>query len=519
MTSAWRPARAETIGTLFRVAPLLVSMLIPLQGHASSADENARRPNVVLILADDMGWRDSGVYGSRFYKTPHLDQLAREGARFSNAYSASPLCSPTRAGLLTGLDPARLRLTAPLGHEQEVVLNPGVPRRGPRKRRAVEAQSRTRLPLVYYTLAEAMRDAGYATAHFGKWHLGSGPYLPEHQGFGHVSPGGSHAFPPSYFSPYGISGFANGPELENLDERLAAEAVTFMRAHRDEPFFLNFWLFSVHEPLKTRPELVRKYQKRVIPGDPQDNPTMAGMIETLDSSVGTLLSAVEELGLKEKTIVVFLSDNGGVQWKPLDSREPSPTSNAPLRGEKGQLYEGGVRVPLVLRWPRVIEAGVVRDQVVTSTDLYPTILELTGIAPRSDQIFDGISIVPALRGEPLPRDAIFTHFPHYMVYDLSPPGTSVRRGKWKLIRFYAEGEGQKDRLELYDLVSDLGEKHDVAAEHRAKVSELNGLIDSYLASLSALVPIPNPAYFRRDSRKLTSVPATPGESTQPQTDR
>lgn len=489
--------------------------LLAFAASSARAESPARRPNVVLVLADDLGWRDSGVYGSRYHSTPNLDQLAREGVRFTNAYAANPLCSPTRAALLTGLDPARLRFTSPLGHLEEVVLDPIVPERGPADRSVVEAQSRTRLPLDYHTLAEALRDAGYATAHFGKWHLGNGPYLPEHQGFAHVSPGGNRPFLSNYFSPYHLEGFEDGPSGEHIDDRLASEALTFLSEHRDEPVFLNLWFFSVHIPLQTRIELKRKYALRRNLADPQQNPEMAGMIETMDTALGTLLRGIEKLGLQEKTIVIFLSDNGGMTGK-VSASGPLPTSNAPLRGGKGSLFEGGLRVPLIVRWPGRVAQGVVRDQLVTSTDIYPTILELAGVARPPGQTLDGISIVPALQGKPFPRNTVFTHFPHYMPNgpipnDQNPPGTSVRKGSWKLIRFYDGGTstGQAHRLELYDLETDPGEGRNVAATHPQRVSELNGLIDQYLLSTSALVPVPNPAYRspspgRRTPRRLKS---------------
>ena len=455
----------------------------------------ARPPNVILILVDDMGWRDSAIYGSAFYETPHIDRLAREGMRFTDAYSASPLCSPTRAGLLTGLDPGRLRFTAPLGHVAEVILDPRVPDEGPPGERAVAAESRTRLPLEYRTIAEELRQGGYATAFFGKWHLGGGDYLPEHQGYDVAMPGGTYPAPTHYFSPYQMPGFRDGPKGEHIDERLAVEAARFMSEHRGRPFFICFWPFSVHFPFEADPALRRKYERKADPRYPQHNPNMGAMIETMDTSVGIVLKAVDDLGLREDTIILFLSDNGGVDWN-FDpaSDQPLPTDNAPLRGGKGQLYEGGVRVPLIVRWPGRVDAGSVSSEVVTSTDLYPTILELTGLEPAERRSLDGISILPALMKQPLSREAIFVHFPHYMPLDLNPPSTSARRGHWKLIRFYADTEDQQDRFELYDLQHDIGETRDVSKLRPDLVAELNALIDRHLIETAALIPHPNPAF-------------------------
>lgn len=454
----------------------------------------ARPPNVVLILADDLGWRDSAVYGSAFYETPSIDRLASEGMRFTDAYSASPLCSPTRAGLLTGLDPARVRFTLPFGHVEEVILDPEVPERGPPGERAVAAESRTRLPLDYRTIAEELQQAGYATALFGKWHLGGGDYLPEHQGFDLAMPGGSYHAPPRYFSPYQMPGFPDGPQGEHIDERLAAEAARFMGQQGDRPFLVCFWPFSVHSPFQAYPALRRKYERKAAPSYPQRHPGMGAMVETLDTSVGTVLQAVDDLGLREQTIVLFLSDNGGVDWNfdPTSDR-PTATDNAPLRGGKGQLYEGGIRIPFIVRWPGRIRAGAVSSEVVTTSDVYPTILAFAGLEPPKPGQLDGISLLPALQGRSLSRAATFHHLPHY-VLDLNPPATSVRRGPWKLIRFYADTEAQRDRFELYDLKGDVGETRDVSELHPELVAELDGLIDRYLADTRALIPVPNPAH-------------------------
>ncbi len=452
-----------------------------------------KRPNVIFILADDLGWMDTSVYGSRYYRTPNLERLARRGMRFTSAYAANPLCSPTRASILTGLYPGRLRFTTPAGHLRQEVLDPKLPAQAPPHQKAVTPQTCTRLPHDYYTLAEALKDGGYRTAHFGKWHLGWEPYLPESQGFEWNRPGGSYPGPPSYLSPYKIPAFPNGPAGEHIDDRLTQEAIQWLRQNRDRPFFLNYWLFSVHAPFQGKPDLIEASRQRIDPSDPQRNPVMAAMVEAMDGAVGKLLDAIEELGLGPDTLIVFASDNGGNMYSVVEGGPP--TSNHPLRGGKATIYEGGTRTPLIVAWPGRVKPGTQSDVVVSSIDFYPTLLEATGLAARPGQQFDGISLLPVLRGAPrLEREALFCHFPHYTPATGNLPSVWVRRGDWKLIRFFADGPKQEDRFELYHLAEDLGETRNRAAEMPERLRELNALIDRHLKETGALVPIPNPAY-------------------------
>lgn len=505
-----RQAAAAIGERKFRMPPLallLASMLI-LGCDVHESPDAAKRPNIVVILADDLGWRDTGVYGNRFFETPNIDSLASSGMRFTDAYAASPLCSPTRASLITGLDPGRLRFTLPIGHLAEVVLDPVMPAAGPSDERAVSATSRTRLPLEYRTTAESLAESGYATAFFGKWQLGSEPYSAAERGFDHVMPGGSYHSPPSSLSPFGIPGFDDGTPGEHIDERLAKEAVSFIRQNREQPFFVSFWMFSVHRPYMAKPELVRKYQRKADSRRVQRFAPMGAMIETMDDSVGTILSAIDELGLTNDTLVIFTSDNGGVDWQfNPGSRLPVPTDNAPLRGGKGQLHEGGIRVPLIVRWPGKVEAGSVSNEIVQTTDLHPTLLELARSDPESQDQLDGVSIVAALEGRPLAREAIFLHFPHYMLLNLSPPGTVVRRGNWKLIRYYADADDQQNRLELYNLKADIAEQHDVASRRPRVTAKLNALIDRYLLATSAMVPFANLDYVAAEKAEAEKVGA------------
>lgn len=461
-------------------------------GAGERAGAGQARPNVLFILADDLGWMDSALYGSRFYRTPNLARLAARGMMFTQAYSANPLCSPTRASLMTGQYPGRLRFTTPAGHLQQAVLDPKLPQRAAQEQKAVCPETRTRLPLEYHTVAEALRDAGYRTAHFGKWHLGWDPYLPTSQGFDRNQPGGSYPGPPSYFAPYRIPGFADGPAGEQIDDRLTAEAVRFIEEPGEAPFFLNYWLFSVHAPFQGKPDLMEQYRSRVDPANPQKSPIMGAMVETMDACLGRLLDALDRTGKAANTLVVFMSDNGGNMYDRPEG--VTPTSNAPLRGGKATIYEGGTRVPLLVAWPGKAKPGSRSEEIVSSIDWYPTLLAACGARGKRGQTIDGISLLPALAGRTLRREAIFCHFPHYVPATGNLPSTWVRQGDWKLIRFYADGPKQEDRFELYNLREDLGETRDLATQQPDRVRKMNALIDRHLRDTDALVPKPNPAY-------------------------
>lgn len=458
---------------------------------ACSQPGAGRKPNVVFILADDLGWRDTGVYGSNFYETPAIDALARRGMRFTDAYAASPVCSPTRASLVTGLHPARIGITQPKAHLPEEILEPALRRNGPVNQPALQVISVTRLKLDYFTLAEAFHAAGYRTAHFGKWHLGPEPYDPLHQGFEIDLPHTSRERPTSYLGPWSFWP-GKGKPGEHIEDRMAEEASRFMRENRDRTFFLNYWAFSVHAPLGGKRSLIEKYRAKADPQSPQRNPVMGAMVESLDDAVGTLVRTIDELGIADHTIIVFFSDNGGIVH--LVTEGSPATSNLPLRSGKSSIYEGGVRVPLVIVWPGRTRPGSTSSELVQSIDLFPTLLAMTGVAVPAGQRFDGVSIVPALEGGHLEREAIFTHHPHYAAPTAHKPSTSVRQGDWKLIRFYADGPGQTDRFELYNLRDDIGERNDLSEAEPEKVAELEPLIERFLAQTGAVVPKPNPAY-------------------------
>ena len=484
------------------------SFLATLAAPIASAAAQARKPNVVFILADDLGWRDTALYGSTYYETPNIDRLATRGMMFHNAYAASPLCSPTRASILTGLYPARIGITTPVGHLPQVILEQTLQKEAKPTQKALIPNSVTRLKLEYITLGESFQSAGYRTAHFGKWHLGSEPYDPLHQGFDidmpHTSgpgPGGGYLGGPWKFWPN------QGKPGEHIEDRMAEEAEKFIAANKDRPFYLNYWAFSVHSPWQAKPALLEKYKRKADPNNPQHNPVYAAMVESLDTAVGRLVKAIDASGAADNTIIVFFSDNGGVFWSAKTEKamldagyEDIPiTSNAPLRAGKASVYEGGTREPMIVVWPRRVKAGSKSDAIVQSIDFHPTLLDMAGLKAKPEQKFDGISIVPALSGKPLQREAIFCHFPHYTPAAGNIPGSWVRKGDWKLIRVWCDGPDQTDRHELYNLKSDIGESRDVATKYPDRVHELSALLDGFLAGTHAVVPKPNPAY-RADAK-------------------
>ena len=472
-----------------RVGLRLVWNFIVLGGFLGLIScSNPEKPNIVLILADDLGWSDLGCYGSEFYETPVLDRLAQEGMRFTDAYSASCVCSPTRASLLTGKSPARLHLTDWL---------PGRPDQPSQKLHRPNFQ--TFLPKEERTLAEILREEGYATACIGKWHLGDAPdSWPEQQGFDFNIAGSGKGNPTFYFSPYALPNLTDGPQGEYLTDRLTEEALRFMEKNRKRPFFLYFPLYAVHTPLQAKSSQVEKYKvksanasNRTKPDflsdlgrevrQVQNDPTYAAMVENMDENVGRLLEGLKALGLEKNTIVLFTSDNGG-----LSTQGGAPTSNLSLRAGKGWLYEGGVRVPLVVRWPGVTQPGIVCRQPVTSTDLFFTVLKAAGYPSAPERDRDGVDLLPALRGESLQERPLFWHYPHYSNQGGSPHG-AVRLGNWKLVEWFEDM-----RVELYDLANDLGEKRNLATQQPEVVASLLSRLHDWRGRTGAQMPTDNP---------------------------
>ncbi len=451
--------------------------------------QEVRRPNIVFILIDDLGYTDIGPFGSTLYQTPHLDRMAAEGMLFTDAYSASPVCSPTRASIQTGRNPARLNLTNFLK---------GL--RSPEDSPILTAEYADYLPSEEVTLAETLGKAGYATGYVGKWHLsreGAAGTLPEEQGYRINIGGGDFGSPKSYFWPE----WEGRPEIEGrfdgeyLTDRLALEAVQFIERHREEPFFLMLAHYAVHIPLVPKPEKVAKYKSLLeknppIPGR-QDNPYYASLVESMDESVGRVLAALEENGLEDNTLVVFTSDNGGLSV--VEGRHTPATTNAPLRGGKGKVYEGGIRVPLLVKYPRAVAPGSRSREPVISDDFFPTILEAAGIDPASAGArgpLDGTSLMPLFRSpaDSLGRTALYWHYPHFSNQG-GRPGGAVRQGRWKLVEHFETG-----RLELFDLETDIGEHDDLAQTYPERTREMHRMLQAWREEVGANMPLPNPGY-------------------------
>ena len=460
-------------------------------GVSAAAD----KPNVVFILADDLGWADTTLYGhTNLYQTPNIERLAKRGLTFTRAYSASPLCSPTRSSILTGLSPARTGLTAPNCHTPPVILQATEGVKAPPNKKSILPKSVTRLDPKHHTLAEALKSAGYATGHFGKWHLGKEPYSPLEHGFDVDVPHWHGPGPAgSFVAPWKYPDFDPDTPDEHIEDRMAKEAVQFIEQYKDKPFFLNYWMFSVHAPFDAKDDLIEKYRSRIDPKDPQRSPTYAAMVESMDDAVGTLMDTLDQHGLTENTILVFFSDNGGNMYNNVD--DTTPTSNAPLRGGKASMFEGGIRVPMVVSWPGEVAPNTRTDARVHSDDFYPTFLDMLKLAPQPGQSFDGVSFLPALKGKPHDRGPSFTYFPHDPpVPDWIPPSVAVHDGDWKLIRIFHGGKDGAHRWKLFNLGEDLGETTDLAEQQPDRVKQMDALIEAFLKETKAVRPIVNPTF-------------------------
>ena len=511
-----------------------------LAAGSEQPDKRAGRPNVILFLVDDMGWMDSSAYGSKYYRTPQMERLARQGMRFTDAY-ALPLCSPTRASILSGQHSSRHGVTSAVGHLPPAAADaPRYPAKADPGRRILYADSKRYLDPKLVILPEALREAGYRTGHFGKWHLGlTPPHWPDKQGFDvtwHCAPDPG---PPSYFSPYGVKrggepsgrrklgNITDGPDGEYITDRLTDEALRFVEANKDRPFFLNLWHYGVHGPWGHKEQYTREFASRKDPRGKQGNPIMASMLQSIDESLGRVLDKLDELKLTDRTLLIFYSDNGGnvhsntpgsrqmnvkpghpnysrvLDWKKWAGDKPT-TNNSPLREGKGRIYEGGVRVPLMVRWPRRVRPGTTNDAIVGPTDLYPTVLEALGLPRPKGHIIDGESFLPVLQQTGrMKRDALFIWFPHLI------PAVAVRQGDWKLIRRFEPHPQYPDLLELYNLKDDIGETTNLAERKPDKAKQLNALIDRFVKETGAAVPKPNPAY-RPPSPALGGWQARPG---------
>ncbi len=518
-----------------RLITVVVCVLMLQTANAVWARQQS--PNVIIFLVDDLGWRDLACYGSTIYETPNVDALAGRGVRFTNAYAACSVCSPTRASLLTGKYPARLGLTDWLPGRKDYPFQ-----------RLLNVQTIQHLPLSEVTLAEALKQHGYATAHFGKWHLGEEQFGPTAQGFDIQVPKWNKGWPKrGYHAPFELTGLP-GKDDDYLTDRLTDEAISFIEHQKNSPFFLYLSHFAVHDPIQGRADLTRAYRQkmakvehsapayllednpddgrtlteddrylhanaeqhagfRLLPNrtvkikQHQDNPEFASMVTAMDESLGRITDCLERMQISDNTIIVFFSDNGGMAaanfGRPNRKINPEAvdrafsTSNLPLRGAKGWLYEGGIRVPLLVSWPGNTTGGSVCTEPVISTDLFPTILEIAGHAESTSPAcsIDGHSLVPALRNQPFTRGPIYWHFPHYSNHGLQSPGGAIRLGQYKLLEYY-----ENNSVQLFDLDSDIAEVHNLADALPRKTEELRARLHEWREEINAKMMLPNPNF-------------------------
>ena len=464
----------------------LVGILTGVNPNQTRAEERPRPPNIVLILADDLGWADLACYGSNLHETPNLDRLAGQGVRFTDAYSASPVCTPTRVSILTGKHPARLQMTIwrEAAHDRgnEALLEP------------VCVDS---LPADETTVAELLQEAGYYNVHLGKWHVGRAEGYPQVHGF-HRNIGGTlWGAPQSFWHPFHGDGYFKDwryvPDLEPssegdyLTDLLTNRAMDCMDELSDaqQPFFLNLWYHTVHTPIEGKPGLVAHYQQKINSHHLQKNAHYAAMVHSLDENVGRLLAKIDDLGIGPNTWVFFASDNGGFVNRCKLHKDLQVANNRPLRSGKGSCYEGGIRIPLIVRGPGVFPGGVCRTPVY-SCDLFPTLLDAAGVTARPHGPIDGLALSRLLEAprSVLGRDAIYFHYPHY--YQTTTPVSAIRKGNWKLLDYY---EGS--RLELYDLSTDLGEATN-QARPKARIAErLKSELNEWRLRVGALHPEAN----------------------------
>jgi len=477
----------------------LAYLFVALATVIGTFTQAAEKLNVVLILADDLGWADLGCYGSKYHRTPNLDRLAAEGLRFTEGYASCPVCSPTRAALMTGKYPARLHLTDWL------------PGRGDRAdQRLLRPHINQQLPLAEVTLAEILKEAGYVTGHIGKWHLGGEGFGPQQQGFD-FNIGGDHTGTPlSYFAPYqanrggkvvAMPGLEDAPQGEYLTDRYALEAEKFLDANRDKPFFLYLPHNAVHTPMKAKEELVAKYEGKLTFGK-QSNPIYAAMLQSLDEAVGKVTAKLEALKIADRTLVIFTSDNGGLAT--IEGPNTPATINSPHREGKGWLYEGGLRVPLLVKWPGVTQAGSVTDTMVASHDIFATIIDACGAKIPAG--IDGKSFSAVLKGSKDPvRNELFWHYPHYANQG-GKPGGVVREGNLKLIEFYENG-----RRELFDVKQ--GENSNLAAAKPEVVERLAAKLEAWRKEVGAQMMTPNPNFVPNPQAKDGNItlPASTAE--------
>lgn len=448
---------------------------------ALNSTAQTHKPNILFILIDDLGWSDLGCYGSNFYETPNIDKLSSEGMLFTNAYSASPVCSPTRASILTGKNPANLRFT---GHITSIGEH-----RYPKNGKIIPPKDKMYVALHEIMIPESLSHMGYISASIGKWHVGKEEkYFPTHQGFDINIAGYEHGSPPTHWGPY-EKDLTWNPVIKNLDDRkpgeyladrLTQETIDFIKNNKERPFFVYLSHYAVHTPLEAPDSLVTKYEKKLTYNSEQKNAKYAAMVENVDYNVGLILQNLDNLGLTENTVVILYSDNGG---------ESKATNNFPLKKGKGHLYEGGIRVPLIIKWPKHIIPGSKSDIPVISDDLFPTIIDLIGEGTKKTNNWDGISLSPILlNGNGIERDKLCWYYPQYSP-QAKMPGYAIRMGEYKLIEHY-----DPEKIELYNLEEDIGEKNNLANQLPLVVQKLKLSFKNWLTEMKPIMHMPNPNY-------------------------
>jgi uncharacterized sulfatase len=466
--------------TVFSAAAMAIPGCSAGSSGISKAGKDAKsKPNFLFILADDYGWSQLGCYGSQYYETPFIDRLARQGMKFTDAYAACPVCSPTRASIMTGKYPARLHLT-------DFIAGGRFP-----YDKYKQPDWQKFLPLKEITFAEVLKTAGYKTASFGKWHLSidkkppkSLPYNPDKQGFD------------EYFVTYKPSS-KDDPESDAHNVEIITEkSLEFLQNNKDNPFFLYVTHNTIHSPILAKKKLLEKYKNKPGANLPQNNPIVAAMIEDLDDSVGKLLAKLDELDIADNTIVVFFGDNGGLE---------KSAKQTPLRSGKANLYEGGIREPLIVRWPPVVQKGSACSEPVTSVDFFPTFLDIIDLKNKAPGSIDGLSLLPLLKQTgTLNRETIYWHYPHYHSSSIGPGG-AVRMGDYKLIEWFDETIcGPSNRFELYNLKQDIAEQKDLSKKMPRKTEQLKKLLANWRKKVGAQMMTPNPNYDPQKAKKSKS---------------
>ena len=492
------------------VTIFLLGLSFTTQAQGTLRKNNlTNKPNIIFILVDDMGWKDLGVYGSTFYESPNLDKLAAQGMQFTDAYASSPVCSPSRSSIMTGQVPVNTGITDWIIGAQNII--------GPMPdQKLIPQQFIFNLPKSNITIAQALKNNGYVTCFAGKWHLGmSEEYWPEAEGFDYNYGGWAAGNPRDYgmggyFSPYHNPKLKDGPTGEFLPDRLTTETINFIKqeAKSGKPFFADLSFYAVHQPIEAKKEYIEKFKEKaqkwgldtlqqfVKDADwmqeypdftermVQSNPVYAALIYSMDENVGWIVKTLDELGISKNTIIVFSSDNGG-----LSTAEGAPTSNFPLRYGKGWSYDGGIRIPLIIKWPGVTKPGEVCKFPVINTDFYPTFLDMANLPQMPKQTKDGVSLAPLLEGEKsINQPVLYWHYPHYSDQG-GGPSSAIREGDWKLVQFYDDNHS-----ELYNLSFDIGERRDLAKTFPAKTAELQQLLNIWKKENQAKIPTINPYY-------------------------